>query len=72
MSQIYYAGIGARSTPNKVLTIMEKLGGLFAKKGFILRSGAAEGADSAFEKGCDLENGHKEIFLQENKNSSYD
>jgi hypothetical protein len=29
----------------------------------ILRSGGAPGADSAFETGCDLVNGHKRIFL---------
>jgi len=51
---IYYAGIGSRSTPDNVLGIMEKLGIVLAKKGFILRSGGADGADKAFEKGCDL------------------
>lgn len=34
-----------------------------AKKGFILRSGGADGCDSAFEKGCDLVQGKKEIYL---------
>ena len=60
---IYYAGLGSRQTPEDVLKIMEQLGQIFAKKNFILRSGAAEGADSAFEKGCDKANGQKEIYL---------
>jgi len=60
---IYYAGIGSRQTPEEVLKIMDQLGYILAKKGFILRSGAAEGADSSFEKGCDRANGKKEIYL---------
>ena len=63
MDVIYYAGIGSRSTPDNVLGIMEKLGIVLAKKGFILRSGGADGADKAFEKGCDLASGQKEIYL---------
>lgn len=63
MDVIYYAGIGSRSTPDNVLGIMEKLGIVLAKKGFILRSGGADGADKAFEKGCDLAKGKKEIYL---------
>ena len=61
--EIYYAGIGSRKSPNDVLEIMKKIGRICAKKDFILRSGGAEGADTAFETGCDLENGKKEIFL---------
>lgn len=34
-----------------------------ALNGVTLRSGGAEGADQAFEIGCDLVNGPKEIFL---------
>lgn len=61
--EIYYAGIGSRSTPEEVLNIMEKIGMICAKKGYILRSGAAKGADQAFEKGCDKLGGKKEIYL---------
>jgi len=60
---IYYAGIGSRETPPNILHYFEYLGELFAKQGFILRSGNAKGADQAFEKGCDKVNGKKEIFL---------
>ena len=63
MDVIYYAGIGSRSTPENILKIMEKIGAVLAKKGFVLRSGAADGADKAFEKGCDSQNGKKEIYL---------
>lgn len=58
-----YAGIGSRKTPNNVLTIMRELAHCLAKSGYTLRSGAAPGADKAFENGCDLVNGKKEIFL---------
>lgn len=60
---IYYAGIGSRETPKGVLAFFEKLGAWLAQKGFILRSGAAQGADRAFEIGCDKVQGKKEIFL---------
>lgn len=59
---IYYAGIGSRETPFEVLTIMTNIAIAMAKKGIILRSGGAKGADSAFERGCDFNNGLKEIF----------
>lgn len=59
----YYAGIGSRETPSDVLTIFEKVGKFLAQKDFILRSGHAEGADKAFENGCDKVNGLKEIYL---------
>ena len=58
-----YAGIGSRQTPEEYLRKFEELGKIFAEKGFTLRSGGADGADSAFEIGCDEVNGPKEIFL---------
>jgi hypothetical protein len=60
---IYYAGIGSRETPKEVLQYFEIIGRVLAEKGFILRSGGAKGADSAFENGCNKANGLKEIFL---------
>lgn len=59
----YYAGIGSRETPIEILNLFTKLGKYLAKKNYILRSGHAEGADSAFEYGCDMESGQKEIYL---------
>jgi hypothetical protein len=58
-----YAGIGSRQTPGDVLELMEASAAALAKAGWVLRSGAAPGADSAFERGCDLVGGVKEIFV---------
>lgn len=59
----YYTGIGSRECPQEVLNAMTKIGEWLAKHDFILRSGGADGCDLAFEKGCDLEKGMKEIYL---------
>ena len=62
----YYAGIGSRQTPADVLSLMEKIAKHLSSKGMILRSGHAEGADQAFEKGCYFTAGKKEIFIANN------
>lgn len=59
----HYAGIGSRSTPQDILDAMYEVGAYLAQKGYILRSGGAEGADEFFEKGCDSKQGRKQIFL---------
>lgn len=59
----YYAGIGSRGTPQHILNIMGMVGRFLAQNGWTLRSGGAEGADEAFEKGCDAAKGEKEIYL---------
>lgn len=58
----YYAGIGSRNTPPDILKIMTSLARSLEKDGFILRSGGADGADDAFEKGVDNPD-NKQIFL---------
>lgn len=58
-----YAGIGSRETPQPVLDRMERIGKILAKAGWVLRSGAAPGADSAFERGCVQAEGQREIFI---------
>lgn len=58
-----YAGVGSRQTPDGIVSLMDKIGGLLAGHGLTLRSGGAPGADMAFECGCDWANGGKEIFL---------
>ena len=63
MADLYYTGIGSRQTPKNVLLRIETIAEEMAHRGWILRSGGADGADSAFEKGCDRANGKKEIFL---------
>ena len=62
MSKLY-AGIGSRQTPQTIQELMVRIGHYLADRGWVLRSGGAEGADSAFEKGCDEVHGRKEIFL---------
>lgn len=49
----YYAGIGSRSTPSAILSVMEEIAKKLAARGFVLRSGGAVGADEAFERGVD-------------------
>jgi predicted Rossmann fold nucleotide-binding protein DprA/Smf involved in DNA uptake len=61
--KIYYAGIGSRETPDSVLENMKILATYLAKKGLVLRSGAASGAGSAFEEGCDKAKGKKRNIL---------
>lgn len=60
---MFYTGIGARKTPNHILQRMAVYGAVLAKLGLTLRSGAADGADAAFEFGCDKNQGKKEIYL---------
>ena len=55
-----YAGIGSRQTPPEVLSYMERMGSRLNHLGFTLRSGGANGADSAFEINVGP---NKEIFL---------
>jgi hypothetical protein len=59
----YYAGIGSRETPIEILKLFTQVGKFLANKSYILRSGHAEGADSAFEYGCDMVSGSKEIYI---------
>lgn len=60
---MFYAGIGSRKTPENVHAYMERLAARLAARGFILRSGAAPGADTAFERGCIAAGGEAEIWL---------
>ena len=46
----YYTGIGSRETPKDIMQLMSKLAYKLASEGYILRSGAAQGADTAFEE----------------------
>ena len=50
-------------TPAKVLQWMESIGRGMAEAEWVLRPGAAHGADSAFERGCDRVGGDKRIDL---------
>lgn len=59
MSDKFYTGVGARITPKHILDRFRKLSNFLDKKGYTLRSGGAEGADSAFEEFSNS----KQIFL---------
>lgn len=58
-----YTGIGSRETPDNVLSLMCGIAQKLAAEGYTLRSGGANGADSAFEAGCNSLRGTKEIYL---------
>lgn len=55
-----YTGVGSRSTPNDIQQIMTELAHKLNGYGYILRSGGASGADTAFESGAVDK---KEIYL---------
>lgn len=58
-----YAGVGSRDTPADVLQLIESLGHTLARRGYLLRSGAAPGADAAWERGAIAGDGACEIYL---------
>ena len=47
----FYAGVGARNTPDNILQRMTSIARMMSKAGFHLRSGGATGADAAFANG---------------------
>lgn len=49
----FYAGIGSRQTPSEICEMMHKVAYKLAEFGWVLRSGAAEGADQAFQYGVE-------------------
>lgn len=59
-----YAGIGSRETPEDILDLMWHLGDKLATEGHILRTGGAEGADTAFWQGA-VQSGYAcaEVYL---------
>ena len=48
---MFYAGIGSRLTPADICDKLTLLASHLEKLGYVLRSGGAGGADTAFEKG---------------------
>ena len=57
---MFYAGIGSRKTPLGIQEQMTVFARVMNKEGYTLRSGGADGADMAFEKGA---GGNCEIYL---------
>lgn len=47
-----YAGIGSRRTPRDIQTLMTRIAEKLSSQGWTLRSGHADGADLAFERGA--------------------
>ena len=62
MSSKFWTGVGSRDTPLNILETMTKLASDLEDLGFVLRSGAAPGADAAFERGVKDEH-NKHIYL---------
>ena len=66
---MFYTGIGSRETPREVMITMYLFAMKMAEQGLTLRSGGADGADTAFECGADKRQGSpsyvgkKEIYL---------
>lgn len=48
----YWTGVGSRETPESVQELMRAISKLLTDMGWILRSGGAKGADTAFYEGC--------------------
>ncbi|MFP4016901.1 MAG: hypothetical protein ACLFUI_07690 [Halanaerobiales bacterium] len=59
----FYSGIGSRKIPQDIADLIEELGYRLACRGYILRSGASPGADTAFELGTIRGEGKYEIYL---------
>ena len=66
MASMHYAGIGSRRTPEPILDLMGRVAGRLERLGYTLRSGGAQGADRAFELGCEK----KIIFYQDHARCS--
>lgn len=58
-----YAGIGARATPPDIIELMRTLGIAYAKKDYVLHTGAAPGADQAYAEGALYGGGQVRLFL---------
>ena len=63
----FYAGIGSRETPDNILQQMELIAREAAAHQWTLRSGGADGADSAFELGAVEGGGMMDIFLSKKR-----
>lgn len=59
---LYYAGVGSQSTPESVCKVMKFIAQILCIGGYILNSGGAKGADSAFESGVPQDE-KKQIIL---------
>ncbi len=58
-----YTGVGSRETPPEILKRMQNIANVMTFMGLTLRSGGAQGADTAFQRGCEDCHGDMEIYL---------
>lgn len=65
----YYTGVGSRETPDNILFEMRRIAEKMRHMGYTLRSGAAPGADTAFEIGAGSDT---EIYLPWNGFNGHD
>lgn len=64
LEPLEFAGIGSRKAPEAMLRWAMAIGAELCRRNLILRSGAADGMDRAFEDGCDsVSVFNKEILL---------
>lgn len=63
VTERWYAGVGSRGTDVDTLARMRGFAVELARRGYGLRSGAAEGADAAFEAGARAAGGARAIYL---------
>ena len=62
--KVYYTGVGSREISKEEYSILVDIGERMAQLGYILRSGGAEGSDSAFQEGaCKINQELTEIWL---------
>jgi len=62
MKNQFYTGVGSRNTPVEIQHFMTQIAFKLKSMDWTLRSGAAKGADTAFEMGAGTQ---KQIFLKE-------
>ncbi len=60
---MHYAGVGSRRTPSAMLRLMHHVARYLAGLGYALRTGGAEGADTAFAQGALEAGGAVELYL---------
>lgn len=76
MIDLVYTGIGSRETPPEVLEKIRTIAAYLSEKGYTVRSGGADGADTAFEDGSrESAFGMREIYIPWNnfsERSSHD
>ena len=58
-----YTGVGSRQTPASVMSLIRQIAAGLGERGWTLRSGGANGADTAFAAGALSSGARQDIFL---------